>query len=640
MAKINLLQKEISELIAAGEVIERPASIVKELVENSIDAGATAITVEIKYGGIRYIRISDNGCGIASEDIVLAFKRHATSKVVKAIDLDNIGTLGFRGEALASIAAVSRVSLESKTASQQFGAKVELEGGEQVSLEEAGCPNGTTIIVRDLFYNVPARLKFLKKDASEGNVISGMIDKLCLSHPEVSFKLIADSKPRLHTPGNGDLLSAIHAVFGKEFSGAMIPVDYEYNGVKVCGFTSKTANCRSNRAMQHFFVNSRYVRSKICTAATEEGYKNSIMIGKFPFCVLNVLVAFSAVDVNVHPAKIEVRFVNERVIFDGIYFAIKAAIAGSNELTAVIAPLKSVSNPLSTFKNEALVQTKLDHTPKSFAPKIEAVKTLMTSSKTLKLNSTDIDYPAKSAAETPIGAPLNFQYIKDKNFKKQPPKKPTIKLETPPIETPLEDEIAADKSENTLEPTGIKIIGELFKTYILCEVSNNLILFDKHAAHERIIFEKLKATIDTKHKQQLLKPIILTLSTDECEALLSNVDLLCDMGFSYDEFGGNSVAVREVPIILADYNVEEILLDIAKKLTQNKRDVQSDIFQGLLQSMSCKMAIRGNDISSTEELEALLKGVLKNDEIRHCPHGRPIATIISRAEIEKRFGRI
>lgn len=664
MGKIQVLEKNVAELIAAGEVIERPASIVKELLENTIDAGATAVTIEIRRGGISYIRITDNGCGMDKEDLPTAFLRHATSKIKESDDLENITTLGFRGEALASIAAVSRVKITSKTTQSDYGNTLILEGGEIMSCEECGCPDGTTIIVKDLFFNVPARLKFLKKDISEANVISAMIDKLALSHPEISFKFINEHKVKLHTPGNGDLLSAIHAVFGKDFSASVMPVSYEYNGVKVNGFTSKTNASRSNRSMQHFFVNSRYVRSKTCMAALEEGYKNSIMIGKFPFCVLDVSVPFNAVDVNVHPAKIEVRFVNERMVFDAIYFAVKSAINDNDALTHAVMPIKKSVDPMlaAAFRNEETTQTGFssdNSMPISYVQKAKEE-----TNEPIVLNSKPTNYQVKPltvacGVEKPVSKEAlqstlqnaiteEFQYINaEKLITPQVEKRPLIKLEEPVKESSITQQELMDQTvENTkilpevIEKLPVRFIGEIFKTYVLFESGDHFMMMDKHAAHERVLYENLKQSIKSDQRQMLLNPIILSFSADEFNAVIEQQPLLLDMGFLFEEFGNNTIAIREVPLILAQYDIQDVFSDIARKLQENKRDISSDIFENLLHSIACRSAIKANDINSEKELISLIETVLSNDKIRYCPHGRPVVNIMKKSEIEKKFGRI
>ncbi|MEG0691745.1 MAG: DNA mismatch repair endonuclease MutL [Oscillospiraceae bacterium] len=638
MGKINVLGKNVSELIAAGEVIERPASIVKELLENSIDANASAITVEIKRGGISYIRITDNGCGMIKDDVEVAFLRHATSKIKESDDLDHIATLGFRGEALASIAAVSRVEMMSKTSDMQFGTKIMLEGGDILDVDEVGCPTGTTIIVRDLFYNVPARLKFLKRDFSEGNSISGIIDKIALSHPEISFKLISDNKIKTHTPGNGDLLSAIHAVFGKEVSSTLIPVEYEINGILAKGYISNTSVSRTNRAMQHFFVNSRYVKSKTCLVALEEGYKNSIMVGRYPSCVLNITVPVDTVDVNVHPAKIEIRFVNERVVFDAIYFAVKSTLSNNDVLKPVAQPQNNtqVRNLLSTFQSKESEQTSIQTVWEEEEPS-KATNTLVSYQDNFEPNkqtntsffSNEVEYKT-----TPKMEQNEFSYIKPQNLVKTQ-ENIVVNLDTGEVIEPIIE-------VKIFQPPMpfVRVIGELFKTYILFEVEDNFLLLDKHAAHERIIFEKLKNSISTDDRQVLLKPIITAVSNEEMQVLNDHVELLDRLGFLFDEFANNSVIIREVPLVLSAYNISDIFLDIANKLIENRRNVTSDIFEHLLHSIACRSAVKANDTNSIEDLTELLKQVYANDEIRHCPHGRPVAISMSRGEIEKKFGRI
>lgn len=700
MPHIKLLDKNISELIAAGEVIERPASIVKELVENSIDAGSTAITVEIRRGGISYIRITDNGCGIHPEDMPTAFKRHATSKITDSDDLENIATLGFRGEALASISAVSRVEMTSKTLSDEFGTRVVIEADEVISTEAAGSSTGTTIIVRDLFFNVPARLKFLKKDQAEANVICGMVDKLALSHPEVSFKLISDNKVRLHTSGNGDMLSAIHSVLGKDFASALIPVDYQLENTKVSGYISKTTVSRSNRAMQHFFVNERYVRSKTCIAAIEEGYKNSLMTGKYPFCVLDIKLPFNMVDVNVHPAKIEVRFVNERIVFDTVYFAVKSALSLNDQLAAAVRTGSSEiemkkpmsKNVLSGFRGEAAQQLTIEEgnglaadvlhgSDKSYMleeeqPDVEKsinyTQDILFKEQTAELmlcdkpkeHSYSIGRSYDCSVEVDKADFEEFNFIsKDKLISSENNSRPVIKREAPlnkandddltdsdeqnvTADLPSEAEkVSTDLNQENIDASTasmpMKIIGELFKTYVLFEVEDKLIMLDKHAAHERILYNKLKQSISAEQSQRqiLLKPVIINLSTDEFNVLLENQDTLGEMGFCYEEFGNHTIALREVPLMLVGYDYQDILLDIANKLVLKKHDASSERLEHILHSIACRSAVKANDNNSLEELESLMRAVLMDSDVRHCPHGRPVFTILTKYEIEKMFGR-
>lgn len=658
MGAINVLDKSVAELIAAGEVIERPASIVKELLENSIDAEATIITVEIKRGGVSYIRISDNGIGIEKDDMPKAFLRHATSKIKLQDDLDNISTLGFRGEALASVAAVARVTMTSKTREADFGSTVSLEGGEVVDIGDAGCPNGTTITVRDLFYNVPARLKFLKKDTSEANSIAGIVEKIALSHPEISFKLISDGKIKLHTPGNNDLLSAIHSVFGREFAQNLLPVDYSYNGISVKGYVSNTRSARVNRAMQHFFVNSRYVKSKTCFVALEEAYKNSIMVGKYPYCILNIGVPYSSIDVNVHPAKIEIRFINERQIFDSMYFAVKSALSNDDLLKqkeVSAKPQADATSLLSTFKSEEAEQIKIE-TQKAAEPvkqpglTDDKSRNISLYSSEKRYDKTESVYAKNGVAENKIKTENPFKIIPDEKKEKENisfnfisedmlREKRTPEVKSSPLPA-SETIVPAEEEKPTLDSLNVKVIGELFKTYLLFEVDDSLLLMDKHAAHERIIFEQLKKSVKTDERQILLKPLVASVSTEEFDALSNSKELLSELGFAYEEFGTNAFIIREVPLVLSKYDVLDVFVDLAEKVASNKREITSDIFENLLHSMACRSAIKAHDATSIEELKELLLYVYQNDEIRHCPHGRPVVISMTKYEIEKQFGRL
>lgn len=653
MGIINVLSKDISELIAAGEVIERPASIIKELLENSIDAGATAVTVEIKNGGISYIRVTDNGCGMSAEDLGIAFLRHATSKIKAADDLNSIGTLGFRGEALASVCAVSRVEMISKTRDMQLGCKLVVEGGEQLDFDNVGAQDGTTVIVKDLFYNVPARLKFLKKDTSEAATIQGIVDKIAISKPQISIKLISDGKVKLHTPGNGDELSAVHAVFGEEFSSALIPVNYEMNGVKVSGFTAKSQYARNNRGMQHFFVNSRYVRSRTCMSALEEAYKNMVMTGKYPACVLNISLNFGGVDVNVHPAKIEVRFTDEKAVWSAVYFAIKSALSADDLLLKPTTVKSGINgNPVATFKNDDAPQLSIN------APEAEE-KNNNISVKPIRLSDTNplvtaIDTTASKVASpqaaytsTKINAP-DFTYISSKSFEEKNTSideksiNKVLPVDENDISKKREAEALAYADDFPSEKNNFNatIIGELFSTYLVFELQEDMLLLDKHAAHERIIFESLKRSISLNDRQILLKPEVIALSADENRAVFDNIEVFERLGFLVEEFGNHSVVVREAPMLMLNADIQSIITDIIKKIMENKRDILGDSLEELLHSMACRAAIKANDKSDISELTALLYEVHKNDDIRNCPHGRPIFIKIAKTEIEKKFGRI
>ncbi len=608
MSRINVLDKSIAELIAAGEVVERPSSVIKELVENSIDAGAKVITVEIRGGGIKFMRVTDNGGGIEREDVAKAFLRHATSKIAREDDLDSILTLGFRGEALASIAAVSHVELLTKTSAERIGTKYVSFGSEDFEIEDAGCPDGTTIIIRDLFFNMPARMKFLKKDVTEGNSIAGIIDKLVLANPDISFRFIRDGKEALHSPGDSKLPSAIYSVYGKDFIDNMIPVDYSYNNVKVTGYICKPSAARPNRSMQNFFINSRYVRSKTAGVAVDEAYKGSVMVGKFASCVLNIELSFEAVDVNVHPAKLEVRFVNERPIFDAVYHGVKSALA-KGDVTKTMSFKKPLVMP---------------------------------------------DAPAEKAAQMIINEPAAKPFVKSTSFadsegrteinRPSDDMRGSIRERVDSIIdiTPVPE--ITPKNESHAEPTqdkNIKIIGEAFDTYIIIEYGKNDLMFiDKHAAHERLLYERLKTDEAGKEAQKLLVPVTVTLDKNEYSAVISNLDLLTKAGFETDDFGTGVVLVRTAPMILGGADVSAAIMEIAGYLAAFKTDITTNQLDWIYHNVACRAAIKAGNKSTQQELIALAKELEENPEIRYCPHGRPVSMIVKRSDIEKQFGRI
>lgn len=667
MGKINVLEKQVAELIAAGEVIERPASIAKELLENAIDAGASAVTVEVRQGGVGYLRVTDNGSGLLPEDVPTAFLRHATSKIQNADDLNFIGTLGFRGEALASIAAVSRLEMTTKVREQPLGRTIRLEGGEQLELTEAGCPNGTSVIVRDLFYNVPARLKFLRRDVSEANAVGGIVDKLAISHPEISFKWICDRKVRLHTPGDGTLLSAIHSVYGAEFAQSLLPVDYGTDGVKVTGYLSAASYTRNNRSMQHFFINGRYVRSKLCMAALEDGYKNSIMVGKYPCCVLNIELPAEMVDVNVSPSKTEVRFYQDRPVFDAVYFGVKSTLSRDDILRKMEqpSPKTQLPNLLSRFRNEEGEQVGIRPASVS-AAEAEPPKPPVAASR--PASAVQAPRAAYTAAAPALKEEPVFSYLKPENFQKPMPiageKQITYIPEEAEEPLPLspiagnspareEDPVgetgeyrftvepaAAPGESWAAAPISVRLIGEAFQTYVVFEVEDSLYLLDKHAAHERILYEKLKRTVSTQERQVLLQPVVVTVSAEEKQVLEEQSEWLGQMGFAVEDFGRNAVIVREVPLLLAQMDVADILLDLVQKRLEHRRETRSKAQEELLHSIACRCAMKANDHTTTAELAELLRQVYADGEIRHCPHGRPVAIALTRTELEKRFGRI
>lgn len=652
MPKINVLTKEVAELIAAGEVIERPSSVIKELLENSIDSGANVITVEIKNGGRTYMRVTDNGCGINPEDIPTAFLRHATSKITSKDDLDKILTLGFRGEALASICAVSKTEVISKVIDQEYGTHYVIEGSEEKVNEKTGCPDGTTIVIRDIFYNVPARLKFLKKDVTEGNAVSAVVSKLALSHPEISFKLIRDNKTELVTAGDGKLFSAIYSVFGKGFASSLIPVDYSYNGITVKGYTVKPLNAKAKRTFQNFFINNRYVKSVTCMVSLEEAYKNQIMTGKFPACVLCLDIPPDLVDVNVHPAKIEVKFSNEKMVYESVYFAVKNALLQDNSPKELeFEDKKNFTNSERHQLNETDrgVQTSLNikqesadsvnkienYTVKTYskpeeefyrveAPKAEYFSKNYTYNK--KENNKDNDI-SKLKPEEPRDL-HDFKFLDSSSFIKKEPKSETVVSDN------------SDNVENEFSKSKPLVIGEIFDTYIIVEKDDEMYLFDKHAAHERYIFEKIKSDADNLDSQMLFEPADVLLSYGEYDAVISNIETARQFGFILEDANAPSIKVLGVPVVIEDTDPSDIITELAHNFLKHKQNPNLSLFDELYHSIACKAAIKGNIKSDKLELQSLIDKIFDDENIRYCPHGRPVFTKISKREIEKQFKRI
>lgn len=709
MGVINVLDKHIAELIAAGEVVERPSSVIKELVENSIDAGAKNITVEIKNGGTTFMRVADDGCGIYRDDIKKAFLRHATSKVKTANDLDMISTLGFRGEALASISAVSRLQVITKNENEEIGSCYEIEGGDEISLEEAGCPTGTTFVIRDLFYNIPARSKFLKKDVAEGNAVSALMDKIVLSHPEVAFTFIRDGKQVLRTFGDGKLLSAIYSVFGKDFAKGLIPVDYTLDSVTVKGYISKPINSRPNRNMQNFFINGRFVKTRTGMAALEEAYKGSIMVGKFPSAVLQLTVPYEIIDVNVHPAKIEVRFINERPVFDAIYHAVKTALQQGDERKQIHFKENTAFNEIkkvNPFNNAQAVFAKAENTPaeKPIKP-IERIEPVLKNSEPKPYNPFDeldlkdektkpvsIDNLKMSDSSNPFDI-YSKQAIKRNSelenkkaeFSKQKLEKAeqlilkatqqeeslpkqeitvddlTAESTETPIETevskkevkPLEDvkplkEISENKTDNNdaltelpKEQTKLRFLGEAFNTYIIVEKNDNeVLIIDKHAAHERIIYEKLKADSGSANVQYLLTPITVTLDKIDYDAAVSNLDMFAKCSFDVEDFGNGTLLVRSAPQYLAATEIADCITEMSGYIASGKKDIYTEKMDWFYHNVSCRSAIKAGNKSTVQELMDIAWTLEKNPQIKYCPHGRPICIVMTKYEIEKQFGRL
>lgn len=754
--RINLLDKHTAELIAAGEVVERPSSVVKELAENSIDAKAAHITVEIRDGGISYIRITDDGCGIARDDVKKAFLRHATSKVLSEEDLSRIGTLGFRGEALPSIASVARVDMLTKTKDEPVGTLYRIHGSEEVSFDDAGCPDGTTITVKDLFYNTPARMKFLKKNVSEANAVADVVERLALSHPEVSFRLLREGKEVILTPGDGKLISAIRAVYGKEFSSSLIPAEYSDSGMSVHGYISKPVYSRPTRSMQTFFVNGRFVRTGTGAAALSEAYKNSVMTGKFPACVLMIETPFEFVDANVHPAKTEIRFADERKIFSLVYYAAKnALISGDTRKEAVLKTdggLKKPPRPFEKPKDYSL-------RPSAYQTNIESLFSVGkakpggddtgrryddSDTDTNTNTNTDTTAPGGISGSTAFNRPFSDGDVRTKDSgggKEDFPRYVTGGYDGLTRENPVslaekgvfydsgrlsrpagglsgfssensadidiyvddngsgatdieksgedgnehkktDDDIAgkavskflADgenigntenvtnapddyNRRNDVESDGgyddngygddivpskkdvqIKLMGEAFNTYIFAQVGQKILVIDKHAAHERMIFDRLRSQKWERASQQLMSPIRVRLSRAQYDAVINNISVLRDAGIDVEDFGDCDLLVRGVPLLTDEGDISSLLEETAQKLIEN-RSTESGYTEWVFHSVACRAAVKAGDHSEPQELKALIKRIVEDDSIRYCPHGRPVAFYITRGELERQFSR-
>ena len=666
MPKIHCLERHVANLIAAGEVVERPASVVKELTENAIDAGATAVAVEIQRGGMGYIRVTDNGCGMEPEDAETAFLRHATSKIQNAFDLEAIGTLGFRGEALAAIAAVARVELMTRTADREFGTGLTLEGGKVVEREVVGCPEGTTMIVRNLFYNTPARLKFMKRDVAEGAAVYAVVQHVALSHPEVSFRFVREGKEELLTPGDGDLRSAVYAVLGREVALGMLPCKRKDEELSVEGFISRPTCCRGNRSGQHFFVNGRYVKSRTMSAALEQAYQNQKMVGKFPGCVLRVACKLNAVDVNVHPAKTEVKFTSERKLFDAVYYAVKETLEAEQghpqaELKPKAPPKQDQVTPNQTFFRTMTAEEyrrtgQVLHSKRQSPapPREDPFETAMRQRRQEVRPSELVRIP--EAAE-----PIVVSAVEDRALVEQPVdncvEKSVETVENPlynpgvsqvePVQTRKPEPIRlgqtpapapAEQPEETPDTAAWRLAGELFDTYVIVEQGDTAYLIDKHAAHERMNFDRMRAADWKPMSQLLLTPQMLHLAPEECGVLLEQMGLLEQFGFAVEPFGGDEVLVREAPNDLSADQIEPALEEIASKLLLTGTADPAAVRDEVLHTMACKAAIKGGWKNDRAELEVVARAVMSG-QVKYCPHGRPVAIELSRQQLEKQFKR-
>lgn len=712
MAVIHVLDKHTAELIAAGEVVERPASVVKELLENSIDAGATQVTVSIESGGVKLIEISDNGTGIEAEYISTAFIRHATSKIETPDDLTNIHTLGFRGEALASIASVARVELTTRTEVDEFATVYRIEGGEEVSREPGARAVGTTIRVKDLFYNTPARMKFLKKDSSEGTFVSDTVTHVALSHPEVSVKFIREGKLQYVTPGDGQLRDAAYAVLGREFSRDLIELKNQEGVYRITGLVTPPKSCRASRSMQHFYINGRYVRNRTMMAGMEMAFKGTMMQGKFPGGILLLEMPADLVDVNVHPAKIEARFARENDVFDVVYHAVKLALAqpGTGErlftfeadkeekkaenskkdadiikndvknnnftgLSAIIrgqadpgvlpqqhwepakpaaapqqpAPAAAMQIPTAPsvprWKGSAQNEDMLDPFVTLHSPKLETTKAPEPFRAAASETQLDVE---PEFGETKLHSPQDHMAAwnpAQEAPKEEPESAPCAETEPDAPEAAEQETVLAEPEQMNFDPTAdqpepLRYVGEVFRTYILAERGDELCLIDKHAAHERQLYEKLAANYGNVPSQMLLEPAAIDLAAEEKQALLDNIPLLENAGLEIADFGGNTVVLRAVPADVEPQNAESLLVEIANKLLKGGHDALSEHTEWVLHSISCRAAIKAGDKSSPQELLALAEKILSGEVPPFCPHGRPCVLKLTRKELEKQFGRI
>ena len=628
MAKIIQLSSHVANLIAAGEVVERPASVAKELLENAVDAGATQITIEIRDGGMTFLRVTDNGCGMEHDDARTAFSRHATSKLRNAEDLAAICTMGFRGEALAAIASVSRIDIMTKTSGSLIGTSLHLDAGNITEDTEIGCPDGTTIIVRDLFYNTPARMKFMKSDTVEGSRITSAVQMQALAHPEIAFRFIRDGKEVLTTTGAGDLSSAIYCIYGREAAN-MIPLDSQWDSYTLSGFICKPTNARPSRNLQTFFVNGRPVKSRLLVAALEEAYRNQIMVGKFPACVLHLSVPANVVDVNVHPAKTEVKFLNEKAVFDCIHYGVLGALN------------KTPDRPQMQFKQPASA-TIQSSTPPA-AKKDNFFKTMTAAE--YKTFSTVLDHAPQPKQAPAIATVAAIERASVAGFKETVfvPQEATLTNKAtasapvkPVAEVNMEDSQIAIPLPEVIP---WRVVGELYHSYILVEQGDEAFLIDKHAAHERILFDKLMADQEKITSQALLTPVSCRMSPDYVAALLTNMSLLDTLGFEVEEFGDNTVLLRQVPMDLSADDAADAIEQIAADLINGRQESPDTLRSEVLHTVACKAAIKAGWNTSEAELQHLVTQVMSRDELKYCPHGRPICISLSKKQLGKQFKR-
>ena len=653
MPHIVQLDRHVADLIAAGEVVERPASAVKELVENAVDAGATQITVEVQNGGMTFLRVTDNGCGIAPEDAPTAFLRHATSKIRTKEDLAAIGTLGFRGEALAAISSVSRIDLLTKTA-EADGVSLHLEGGVVTSQQPAGCPQGTTILVRDLFFNTPARMKFMKSDSAESSAIAAVVQQQALAHPEISFRLIRDGETQLQTSGDGERLAAIYTVFGRELAKNMLAVNGTWEKFHVTGYITKPTATRGNRALQYFFLNGRFIRSRLLSAALEEAYRNQMMTGRFPACVLELQMPLEAVDVNVHPAKTEVKFLNERAVFDAVHYAALSTLSNASGRVAMQMP-KSPAPDAAKPDTPATPQPARPAERPVARPAVNPnfYQTMQAGeyrrqagAQPRTVLASQVQYPTRTPkpvepamppvekAPSPIAPPQPEPVVA--------PVKPAAKAEPEPAAIPKEpaptpaepEQLALDLPEQTF-----RLIGEAFDSYLIAEQGESVLFIDKHAAHERILFEKLKAEDHPIVSQELMAPVSAELTREEAATVLEDTEILGKCGFEVADFGDGDVLIRQIPCDVDEKDAVSLLQELAADLLAGKTLAPETLRDNLLHTIACKAAIKAGWHTEGAEAAHLVAEILSRTDIKYCPHGRPVCIELTKAQLERQFKR-
>ena len=650
MPHIIQLDRHVADLIAAGEVVERPASAVKELVENAVDAGATQITVEVQNGGMTFLRVTDNGCGIAPEDAPTAFLRHATSKIRTKEDLAAIGTLGFRGEALAAISSVSRIDLLTKTAEAE-GVSLHLEGGVVTSQQPAGCPQGTTILVRDLFFNTPARMKFMKSDSAESSAIAAVVQQQALAHPEISFRLIRDGETQLQTSGDGERLAAIYTVFGRELAKNMLAVNGTWEKFHLTGYITKPTATRGNRALQYFFLNGRFIRSRLLSAALEEAYRNQMMTGRFPACVLELQMPLEAVDVNVHPAKTEVKFLNERAVFDAVHYAALSTLSNASGRVAMQMPKSPAPDaqpaaPQQTARPAERPAARPAVNPNFYQTMQAGEYRRQAGAQPRTVLASQVQYPTRTPkpvepamppvekAPSPIAPPQPEPVVA--------PVKPAAKAEPEPAAIPKEpapapaepEQLALDLPEQTF-----RLIGEAFDSYLIAEQGESVLFIDKHAAHERILFEKLKAEEHPIVSQELMAPVSAELTREEAATVLENTEILGKCGFEVADFGDGDVLIRQIPCDVDEKDAVSLLQELAADLLAGKTLAPETLRDNLLHTIACKAAIKAGWHTEGAEAAHLVAEILSRTDIKYCPHGRPVCIELTKSQLERQFKR-